>query len=188
VGRHRIAVPIAVVLAVAAVAGEAAGSAPRAATTQHAITPTGLGPSVTLDVVRRRTGCRARGALPDTGCTPGARFANVTTAQVCRSHYSSAVRNVSSSTKASIYARYGLTAHFDGRTGEVDHLVSLELGGSNSPANLWPEAAGATYGSHQKDRLENELHAEVCGGAITLRAAQRAIARNWVAAYRARFG
>lgn len=182
--RLAIASTAAVLLATVPAAGAASGSA----SSPRASTPAGLGPSVTLDLVRKRSDCRVSGPLPDTGCTPGARFSKVTTAQVCRSHYSSAVRNVSSSTKASIYARYGMTAHFDGRSGEVDHLVSLELGGSNSPSNLWPEAAGATYGSHQKDRLENELHTEVCAGRITLRAAQRAIARNWVAAYRARFG
>ena len=83
---------------------------------------------------------------------------------------------------------YGLRRHFDGRDGEVDHLVSLELGGSNSAANLFPEAATPRPGSHEKDRLENALHREVCEGRISLPRAQRLIARNWVAAYRARFG
>ena len=71
---------------------------------------------------------------------------------------------------------------------ELDHLVSLELGGSNSSANLFPEAASPRPGSHEKDRLENELHSEVCSGKITLRKTQHLIARNWVAAYHARFG
>lgn len=150
--------------------------------------PTGLGRSVTLRPVRRRSGCRVRGSLPDPRCTTGARFSRATATQVCRSRYSSGVRHVTSSTKSAIYAEYGMRRHFDGRTGEVDHLVSLELGGSNSRANLWPEAAGARYGSIQKDRLENALHGEVCSGRITLRAAQRAIAGDWVAAYRARLG
>jgi hypothetical protein len=66
--------------------------------------------------------------------------------------------------------------------------VSLELGGSNVRANLFPEAATTRPGSHEKDRLENRLHAEVCSGTITLRRAQRLIARNWVTAYHARFG
>src|SRR2546423_13513206 len=33
-----------------------------------------LGTSVTLHPVRKRRGCRTRGALPDAACTPGARF------------------------------------------------------------------------------------------------------------------
>ena len=92
---------------------------------------------------------------------------------------------MSAATKDAVYAAYGMTRHFDGADGEVDHLVSLELGGTNARANLFPEAAP---GSHQKDRLENALHDEVCAGAISLGRAQREIARNWVAAYRARFG
>ena len=144
-----------------------------------------VGPSVTLAPVRRTSGCHVSGKLPDRRCTPGARFAHATRAEVCTPGYSSAVRNVSSATKDAVYAAYGLTAHFDGSNGEVDHLVSLELGGSNARANLFPEAAP---GSHEKDRLENELHAEVCDGRLRLRAAQKLIATNWVAAYRARFG
>ena len=95
------------------------------------------------------------------------------------------MRNVSEATKDAVYRAYGMSRHFDGEDGEVDHLVSLELGGSNGRANLFPEAAP---GSHQKDRLENQLHDEVCAGRISLRHAQQVIATDWVAAYRARFG
>ena len=144
-----------------------------------------LGRSIALGAVTRFSGCHVRGELPDHACTPGARFAKVTKAEVCTPGYSSAVRNVSSSTKDAVYTAYGMTRHFNGSNGEVDHLVSLELGGSNARSNLFPEAAP---GSHEKDRLENELHAEVCSGSLRLRAAQRLIATNWVAAYRARFG
>src|SRR4051812_9616011 len=58
-----------------------------------------LGRSTTLGAVTRRAGCRTRGGLPDPRCTPGARFARVTRAQVCRPGYAKAVRNVSSATK-----------------------------------------------------------------------------------------
>ena len=128
-----------------------------------------------------------RGALSDPACTPGARYSKVTRAQVCRPGYAKAVRNVSTATKDAVYRAYGIDRHFDGADGEVDHLVSLELGGSNSVANLFPESASPRPGSHEKDRLENELHREVCAGRLSLRRAQRLIAGNWVAAYRARF-
>src|SRR4051794_23774913 len=143
-----------------------------------------VGRSVTLAPVTRLNGCQVRGKLPDPRCTPGARFSRATRRQVCTPGYSSAVRNVSSSTKDAVYGAYGMSRHFDGSNGEVDHLVSLELGGSNARANLFPEAAP---GSHEKDRLENALHAEVCAGQLSLHRAQRLIARNWVRAYRARF-
>ncbi|MDX6664095.1 MAG: hypothetical protein QOG68_301 [Solirubrobacteraceae bacterium] len=146
---------------------------------------TGTGRSVDLAKPTRHSDCRVRGKRPDPRCTPGARFARATKAKVCRPGYSAGVRNVSASTKAAVYTAYGMTRHFDGSDGEVDHLVSLELGGSNARTNLFPEAAP---GSHEKDRLENKLHAEVCNGTLGLRRAQRLIATNWVAAYRARFG
>jgi hypothetical protein len=93
------------------------------------------------------------------------------------------VRNASEAENQAVYREYGITTHRRGQY-EVDHLVSLELGGSNAIANLWPEAASPTPGFHQKDWLENYLHRQVCSGSISLDAAQLMIARNWLAAYR----
>jgi hypothetical protein len=163
-----------------------AGSAPAPAPVRVTVKAV-LGASRALHPVTRTSGCRVHGGLPDPRCTPGARFTRVTRAQVCRSGYSSAVRNVSTATKDAVYRAYGMTRHFDGGDGEVDHLVSLELGGSNSRANLFPEAASPRPGSHEKDRLENALHADVCAGRVSLRRAQRLIAGDWVAEYRRRF-
>ena len=75
---------------------------------------------------------------------------------------------------------YGLQPRGYGATLEIDHIVSLELGGSNSVANLYPERAP---GFHVKDKLENRLHQMVCSGTITLRAAQQGIATNWQILY-----
>ena len=72
-----------------------------------------------------------------------------------------------------------------GRTLEIDHIVSLELGGSNDISNLFPERAP---GYHVKDKLENKLHALVCSGAMTLHAAQVGIAANWQALYKNVYG
>ena len=146
-----------------------------------------LGSSVPLAPVKKTSGCHVKGALPDSLCTPGARFSLVTTAEVCVRGYSKNVRNVTTATKNAVYVAYGMTRHFNMATGEVDHLVSLELGGSNDRSNLFPEAATPTPGSHQKDKLENALHSEVCSGKITLATAQHLISTNWVAAYHARF-
>lgn len=149
--------------------------------------PRGLGKTIDLAPVTKASGCRTHHGLPDARCTPGADYSRATTQDVCRPGYASAVRNVSQRTKDEVYAEYGDTTHFNGANGEVDHLVSLELGGSNARANLFPEAADPKPGSHEKDKLENRLHSEVCAGSITLQKAQRLIATNWVAAYRARF-
>ena len=75
-------------------------------------------------------------ALPNHRLTPGARFA-VGKATICQSGYSARVRNVPTSEKNADYAEYGLKRV--AYAYEVDHLVSLELGGSNAIANLWPE-------------------------------------------------
>jgi hypothetical protein len=66
---------------------------------------------------------------------------------------------------------------------EEDHLIPLEVGGHpTDPKNLWPEPRSGPYPASQKDGLENALHAAVCDGAMTLAAAQKAIATNWEAA------
>jgi hypothetical protein len=129
---------------------------------------------------------RSQFSLPDSSCTPGTVFRTATKAQICRSGYSRSVRNVSSTTKARVYASYGVRFHQPGEY-EVDHLIPLELGGSNSTKNLWPEpsAQADSRGFHQKDALENVLHARVCDGRMTLKKAQRAIRGNWMPAYHA---
>jgi hypothetical protein len=54
-----------------------------------------------------------------------------------------------------------------GRTIEIDHIVSLELGGSNDPADLFPEPGSGAAKYHVKDTLENKLHDLVCAGTMT---------------------
>jgi hypothetical protein len=81
-----------------------------------------------------------------------------------------------------VYREYGITRRTTGEY-EIDHYLPLELGGSNDIANLWPEAADPTPGFHEKDRVENFLHDQVCGGDMSLVDAQRAIATNWLDVY-----
>ncbi|MGO4535146.1 hypothetical protein [Leifsonia sp. 2MCAF36] len=72
------------------------------------------------------------------------------------------------------------------KTAEYDHLVSLELGGTNSVSNLWPEpnAAAAKGVNNPKDPVENALNQAVCTHKVTLAAAQQAIAADWTTAER----
>lgn len=65
----------------------------------------------------------------------------------------------------------------------MDHLIPLELGGSNEPANLFPEANDPAPGFPEKDVVENFLHQETCAGRIPLDQAQRAIALDWTKIY-----
>ena len=128
--------------------------------------------------------CQVQSAEPDSTCTPGAVFV-VTDDQVCTPGYATSVRDVAVSEKQQVYAEYGLS--YPQLTGayEVDHLIPLELGGSNDFANLWPEAADPRPGFHEKDGLENWLHDQACTGAMAMTDAQQAIATDWVGAWEA---
>ena len=123
--------------------------------------------------------------LPDSFCTPGAVFRTATVRRICRPGYTKRVRDVSESVKERVFARYGITQPAPDRY-EVDHLVALELGGSNSIKNLWPQPRSTAngHGFRVKDRLENRLHTLVCSRRMTLLAAQRAIRTNWVRAFK----
>lgn len=121
--------------------------------------------------------------VPDPVLTPGAAL-DVTTADICVPGYSKRVRHVPAEIKREAYANYGVRTHEPGEY-EIDHLISLELGGSNSLKNLWPESFRShPWNAYVKDALENELHRRVCAGTIDLAKAQAEISNDWVSAYR----
>jgi len=133
-------------------------------------------------------GCR-RDVRPDRRCSPGAYSSRLTKRVICSSTFrTSSIRNVPKSEKAQLERAYGMPVRSYGRTLEIDHIVSLELGGSNNIANLFPQPGGGRANYHAKDKLENKVHDLVCAGKMSLRSAQRAIASNWVALYRRVFG
>jgi hypothetical protein len=115
--------------------------------------------------------------LPDPKYTPGATLTHDPKV-VCVKAYAGGVRNVSESTKKQVLELYGVDLDKSSSV-EVDHLISLELGGSNDIKNLWPQPYSPKPGAHEKDALEDRLHAEVCKGSITLTEAQHMIATNW---------
>ena len=68
---------------------------------------------------------------------------------------------------------------------ELDYLITPELGGTSDPHNLWPERyASGPWNARVKDDLERLLPQLVCQGSVDLTTAQRAIADNWIAAYK----
>jgi len=131
----------------------------------------------------KTSSCVANAGIEDKACTPGAVIASATKTQICKSGYSSSVRNVPESEKNQVYAEYGIATHTTSQY-EVDHLISLELGGSNDISNLWPELADPTPGFHQKDQVENYLHKQVCDGKLSLKQAQQEIATDWLQVYK----
>lgn len=120
--------------------------------------------------------------LPDPDKSPGS-TRNVTVQDVCTPDYAKHARNVSIEEKEQIYQEYGIAYHAP-RSYEVDHLIPLEIGGSNRKSNLWPQPYTThPWNAHVKDKLENELHDEVCSGKLSMHTAQRMIATNWVETY-----
>jgi hypothetical protein len=133
--------------------------------------------------IKGRCDYRDHGLLPDPRCTPGSIDPAVTQADIrstiCRYGWTRTVRPPEPQTERFkfhvAYTAYGL----GWKTTELDHLVPLELGGSNDATNLWPEPHPSSYA---KDRVENALNHAVCTGRVTLTKAQSAIAADWLTA------
>ena len=96
--------------------------------------------------------------------------------------YTKTVRDVSEATKKKVFAEYGIP-YSQHSNYEVDHLISLEIGGGNDISNLWPENSKITDGSLTKDKFENYLHAQVCAGKMTIQEAQKEISADWLSYY-----
>jgi hypothetical protein len=118
----------------------------------------------------------------------------ITLTMICTPGYTQCVRSVSSKIKKAVYKSYGLAGNHTGycesdQGCEVDHLISLEIGGSNDQKNLWPEPyEGEEWNAHVKDQLENWFHTEVCAGRMPLTQAQKEISENWIDAYKKHLG
>jgi hypothetical protein len=138
---------------------------------------------------RTRTSNCALGANPDRACSPGAYYSKLTKSRICDPDFRTGpIRNVPQSEKHAVEVEYGLEPKAYGSALEIDHIVSLELGGSNDIANLFPEKAKAHPGYHAKDKLENKLHDLVCDGTRTLSTVRRQIAKDWEVLYKSVFG
>jgi hypothetical protein len=141
----------------------------------------------------KTSGCVSQGGLPDAACTPGAVDPRVNQddvgSTVCTSGYTRTVRpstTITDRIKRDQMAAYGLQGQRLADY-ELDHLIPLELGGAPADvANLWPELWNGDGSARQKDAVENHLHDQICRGTMMLADAQRAIATDWMAVYRAR--
>lgn len=132
--------------------------------------------------------------LPDPKLTPGVTNPDITQDNIGETichrsgHWSTKlIRPSSSYTNKIKRQKIGEYGYADKRmkSYELDHLVPLTLGGApRDPRNLWPEIWVGEFGAHVKDRLEEKLNKLVCDGTLTLKEAQTAISKNWIAAYR----
>jgi len=129
--------------------------------------------------------------IPDPSCTPGAINHTVTLDTLRNPKFRTAClrdRATSAATKAKTYNWYKIK-HPTQNTGltmtcELDHLVSIELGGADSLDNIWPQcgpprkALAARY-FKQKDTVEDYLAMLVREGKMDLAKAQEGIATDW---------
>ena len=121
---------------------------------------------------------------PDPKITPG--VTRVVSKKILCTHGSTKdARLVSAKTKTEVFKRYGfIKGKFKPGDYEIDHFISLELGGANDINNLWPQPFHGTHTARMKDVVETNLHRRICKGLITVEDAQNIIRTDWVAEYK----
>ncbi len=116
--------------------------------------------------------------LPDPACSPGA-VLTTDVKTICTVGYTKTVRNVSTATKKKVFQEYDIP-YSEHSNYEVDHIISLEIGGSNDISNLFPESYLIPNGARVKDTFENYLHKQVCSGKLSITEAQSEISSDWL--------
>jgi len=134
------------------------------------------------------TGTAQAVEVPDPAVTPGEALP-VTSVDVCSPGYQPDTTEPSVPKLLNLYEAYGLAYFHDGYCNnldgcQLDHLISLNLGGANTLGNLWPQPVTGEWNAAKKDRLEQRLHQMVCNGELTITEAQLALTSDWRVAYR----
>ena len=129
--------------------------------------------------------------IPDPNCTPGAINPTLTVEVLRdRSFTTTCIRDAATQEheKETTYDWYNLPHPSqnsgDNQVCELDHLISLELGGADTLDNIWPQCGPSGVSLEQrffkiKDIVENFLAMQVRAGRINLIDAQRGIATDW---------
>jgi hypothetical protein len=120
---------------------------------------------------------------PDPVVTPG-EAQNISLAEVKKIGSKGAqLTNIQPSVKQAVFLAYGL--NLDEKNYELDHVIPILLGGSNSAKNLWPHSRkGSFWTVDKKLRLEKRLYRLVCAGRLSLASARQLVASDWPNAYR----
>jgi len=182
-GRQPMIKAVRAILVAVAALTVAAPSVPALASVSHGLKKV-HDPGRVTGTVHGRCYYRDHGQLPDPRCTPGSIDPDVTQADIrstiCKKGWTATVRPPEAQTERFkydvAYPHYGTRA---GERTELDHLVPLELGGSNDATNLWPEYPPSP---NPKDKVEDALNHAVCDGRVSLARAQAAIASDWMTA------
>ena len=121
---------------------------------------------------------------PDKTLTPGV-TRPVTMNELCTPNSTKAARNVTEAMKKEVFERYGFVkGKYKPGDYEIDHFISLELGGSNDIKNLWPQPYAGEWGARKKDVVETALHRCICNAQLSVEQAQHIIVTDWVAQYK----
>jgi hypothetical protein len=75
---------------------------------------------------------------------------------------------------------YGYTTLSQQHKYILNYLVPIDLGGSTNEANVWPAAVKGT-GFYEKIETDHVIRQLVCRRALSLRAAQQGLERDWYA-------
>lgn len=134
------------------------------------------------------------GVLPNANLTPGAVNTNLQISAIAQHGFVSGTdaRHVTESEKKAVFMEYFGKVPANRGDYEIDHLISLELGGANDIHNLWPQSYTAKpWNAHVKDKLENWMSKSVRDSYKTnatyaehlLQVYQYQISHNWTNAY-----
>ena len=109
---------------------------------------------------------------PDPVVTPG-EAQNISLAEVKkRGSRGAQLSNIQPSVKRAVFLAYGL--NLDEKNYELDYLIPLSLGGSNSAKNLWPHSRkGSFWTIDKKLTLEKRVYRLVCAGRLSLVSARQ---------------
>lgn len=174
--RGRPSIPVAALVGILLLGGCGGGPARHGADSQAAAASAGVpGSGTTLTA-------GFAPARQDPHLTPGSTVAGADTGRVCAAGSPAAAADVPERVRAGVFATYGIAYPAQADSYRIDHLVPVELGGDDTPRNLWPEADENGAGFPSKARLGDRLHELVCAGSLPLVTAQQALTRDWYAA------
>jgi hypothetical protein len=141
------------------------------------------------------SGCMPRESnghpIPDPNCSPGAINPTLTLKVLKTKGFTTkCVREQATSKKQkeATYKWYGIPKPKNNsgktQTCELDHIISLQLGGADTLENLWPQCgpSGVALSKRHfklKDDVENYLARQIKAGNINLEDAQKGIAEDW---------
>lgn len=140
-----------------------------------------VGLMITFSLPGRAQSQQKASYLPNLKLTPGDTL-KVNKEDLCGSKYENFDGSIPISLKRKVFDLYGIRGD-KLIPYNVDHLIPVGLGGSNSLKNLWPQPVSGEWSYHKKNKLEQRLHKLVCSGELDPERAQQEISTDWVSAY-----